>query len=62
MAELPNITLPKTLPSRVWDLEVPLILDENKKVLTAYISNKINEPFEYDELCHNLREVDSSYW
>lgn len=61
MAELPINTLPKTTPGRVWELEVPLILDENKKVLTAYISNKINEPFEYDELCHNLREADSIY-
>lgn len=61
MADQQNIVLPKTSPKRVWELEVPIIHNDNKKILTAYLSNKINEPFEYDELCHNLREVDSSY-
>lgn len=38
----------------IWDNEVPIIVSEDGNI-TAYLSDQINEPFTYNELCHRLR-------
>lgn len=48
-----DIKLPKETPTRVWDLSVPIIKvgDETH----VYISDQIEEPIEYNELCFMLK-------
>jgi ATP-dependent protease ClpP protease subunit len=53
MANLQSFELPTT-PTRIWDLEVPVVVDEKRKTMTAYITGSISEPCNYNELCHLL--------
>lgn len=54
--ELPKFELTKTI-NRIWDVEVPIIVDEEKNKITAFLTKKIEEPEEYNELCYLLLEA-----
>lgn len=56
MKDIPSIVLPKT-PTRVWDLDVPIMLDKEAKTVSAFITGAIDEPSEYNELCYLLRSA-----
>ena len=53
MADMPTFVLPKN-PTRVWELEVPIVVDDQNKTITAYMTGKIEEPNIYNELCYML--------
>ncbi len=57
MQELP-LQLANTTPSRVWDLYVPII--SNKNTNHVYLTDGIDEPSFYNELCHILYTADES--
>ena len=44
--------------NRTWDKEVPIIVDEPRKAITAFITGAIEEPKQYNELCYSLNIVD----
>ena len=44
--------------TRVWDLEVPIIINKNR--IDAYITNEIGEPAAYNELCYYLMIADEA--
>jgi ATP-dependent protease ClpP protease subunit len=48
--------LPQSTPTRIWDLEVPLVT--NRFHTDAYILDSIEEPAVYSELCHKLRTAE----
>ncbi len=39
-------------PDTVWDRPVPIIRSD--KLVNAYISDNIRDPYNFDELCHTL--------
>lgn len=43
--------------TRIWDLHVPIVVKD--KVISAYLSDELGGPEEYNELCHYLREAQS---
>jgi len=43
---------------RIWDLDVPIVVESNNKSINAYISGKIEEPHMYNELCYLLGTAD----
>ncbi len=49
----PQINIIKE-PTRVWDLEVPSVVDRDKNTVKSYLTGKIEEPCEYNELCYLL--------
>jgi ATP-dependent protease ClpP protease subunit len=49
--------LPKS-HSRIWDLEVPIVVDKENKTITAYITGTIEEPSDYNEICYLLYTAD----
>ncbi len=49
----PQINIIKA-PTRVWDLDVPTVVDKNKNSIKAYITGSISEPCSYSELCYLL--------
>jgi ATP-dependent Clp protease protease subunit len=53
MTDMLTFELPKS-PSRIWDLDVPIVVNERHKIVTAYITGKIEEPNIYNELCYML--------
>jgi ATP-dependent protease ClpP protease subunit len=53
--ELIDIT-PAIPNNRVWDWEVPIIT--NKHITDVYITDSIDNPSLYNELCHRLRTAD----
>jgi ATP-dependent protease ClpP protease subunit len=55
MSEL-TFELPKT-PTRIWDLEVPIVVDTANDMITAYITGQIAEPCQYNELCYLLSQA-----
>jgi ATP-dependent protease ClpP protease subunit len=55
-----TVHIPKE-PERIWDLPVPILVVEETKQVSVYITNSIQEPYVYDELTHVLRTLDSSY-
>ena len=57
MQELP-LQLANTTPSRVWDLYVPIV--SNKNTNHVYLTDGIDEPSFYNELCHTLYTADES--
>jgi ATP-dependent protease ClpP protease subunit len=57
MALMPSFELPKN-PTRIWDLEVPIVVDDNRNMITAYITGAIEEPSHYNELCYLLNIAD----
>lgn len=48
--------IPQKTPTRIWDLYVPIA--ETKTGFTAYLTNQIDTPEEYNELCHRLLVAD----
>lgn len=56
MSETFQIDLPKDA-TRVWELEVPVLVSPKKKRLIAYITDSIGPPAIYNELCHQLEEA-----
>lgn len=50
-----------TKVTRIWDLDVPVLVDEDKKIIDAYLTNAIEEPYIYNELCYLLRSTDADY-
>lgn len=56
MKDLPTFVLPKK-PTRIWDLEVPIVIDPHADCITAYITGAITEPCNYNELCYLLSEA-----
>lgn len=53
MFELPrNVT-------RIWDLDVPIIVDKDAKSIKVYLTGPIEEPCLYNELCYLLETADS---
>jgi len=57
MADMPSVELPKN-QTRIWDIEVPVIVDEKRKTITAFITGAIDEPKQYNELCYSLNIAD----
>ena len=43
----------------IWDNSLPIVQHDNGN-LEVYITDSINEPFEYNELCHRLRAAPAS--
>lgn len=56
MPAQPIIKFPTSGTDRVWDLDVPVII--NKNHIDAYILDQIDEPALYNELCHALRTAE----
>lgn len=52
MYELP-FELPRDV-TRVWDLDVPIIVDEETGDTTVYLTTAIEEPYIYNEICFML--------
>lgn len=48
-----DFILPKK-PTRIWDLHVPIAHDKERKVTDVYLTESIEEPAEYNELCYRL--------
>jgi ATP-dependent Clp protease protease subunit len=40
--------------TRIWELGVPIVVDKENKVITAYLTDTIDEPHVYNELCYLL--------
>jgi ATP-dependent protease ClpP protease subunit len=57
MADMPSFQLPKN-PTRIWDLEVPIVVDDKRNTISAYITGAIEEPSHYNELCYLLNIAD----
>jgi len=56
MKDIPSIVLPKT-PTRIWELDVPIMQDKEAKTVSAFITGAVGEPSEYNELCYLLRNA-----
>jgi ATP-dependent protease ClpP protease subunit len=54
MQLLPTFQLSKNT-TRIWDLDVPVLIDKEKNVIEAYITNAIEEPCLYNELCYLIK-------
>jgi len=50
-----NVTfeLPKEI-SRIWELDVPIVVEKENQTIKAYITGTIEEPHVYNELCYLL--------
>ena len=61
MADLPTFELPKISSNRLWDWDVPIIIDKNNNT-HAFITGSIDEPKLYNELCFILHtaEIDTT--
>ena len=53
MSNLPKIEISKN-SGRIWDQEVPVVIDQERNIITAYITGPIAEPCYYNELCYLL--------
>jgi ATP-dependent Clp protease protease subunit len=60
MQSMPLFTLPKEA-TRIWDLDVPVLVNEKTKVIDAYLTGSIEEPYLYNELCYLLKTSDESF-
>ena len=49
-----------TAVNRIWDIDVPIIADEEKDKVTVYITTAVLEPFYYNELCYMLENAKPS--
>tara|TARA_R110000737_G_scaffold135710_4_gene166727 strand:- start:136 stop:729 length:594 start_codon:yes stop_codon:yes gene_type:complete len=56
MHPLPTFDLSKKA-TRIWDLEVPVLIDKKNNVIEAYLTNTIEEPFMYNELCYLIKNA-----
>ena len=54
---LPEFNLPRKT-TRIWDLDVPVLVDKKNNVIEAYITNAIEEPCIYNELCYLIKSAD----
>ncbi len=45
--------LPKDI-TRIWDLQVPIIKDEENKIISVYLRDTVDEPCVYNELSYVL--------
>lgn len=43
--------------TRVWDLPVPIIVDDKESTIHAYVTGTIDEPFNYNEICFRLKHA-----
>jgi ATP-dependent protease ClpP protease subunit len=57
MAEI-SFELPRDV-TRIWDLPVPIIVNNDTKTIKAYLTGAIDEPSLYNELCYLLDEASS---
>lgn len=55
-----TIDLPRDV-TRIWDLPVPIIVDDEKKTISAYLAGAIEEPCLYNELCYQLQTASEDY-
>lgn len=55
-----SITIPKE-PTRVWELPVPIHVDESTKHAHIYLTDQIGEPMNYDELTYVLQSLTSEH-
>jgi ATP-dependent Clp protease protease subunit len=44
--------------TRVWDLDVPVVVDTQNKNIKVYLTGAIDEPFNYNEMCYLLTTAD----
>ena len=54
MAKSPNIEILQNSPVHPWNSSVPIIVNAEKKIFTAFITGSIDEPSHYNELCYLL--------
>ena len=47
--------------TRVWDLDVPVIVDKENKNIKIYITGAIDEPYQYNEACYLLDTAPRDY-
>lgn len=40
--------------TRIWDLHVPIIVDKENNTITAFVTDVIEDPHSYNELCYLL--------
>lgn len=52
MSEI-SFELPKDA-TRIWDLDVPVVVDKQNKNIKIYITGAIEEPYHYNETCYLL--------
>lgn len=43
-----------TSPTRVWELDVPVVVDKDNNNIKAYLTDSIGDPPMYNELCYYL--------
>lgn len=60
MHETFQIDIPKDA-TRVWELEVPVLVSKEDKRLEAYLTDSIGPPALYNELCHYLKEATAEW-
>ena len=53
MSDLAIFELPRDA-TRIWDLPVPIVVDKDTNTTSVYITNAIEEPQLYNELCYLL--------
>lgn len=58
MSEI-SFELPKDA-TRVWDLAVPVVVDQKSNIIKAYVTGAIEEPCLYNELCYLLNTADEN--
>lgn len=44
--------------TRIWDLEVPIVVNTKEKSIKMFLSGPIEEPFNYNEACYLLETAD----
>jgi ATP-dependent protease ClpP protease subunit len=52
--------LPKEA-TRIWELPVPVVVDNKTKTIKAYLTGSIEEPQLYNELCYLLDTAEEDY-
>lgn len=59
---MPEISfdLPRDV-TRIWDLPVPVVVNEEEKQIDIHLTGAIEEPFLYNEMCHHLKNASSDY-
>lgn len=59
MADTPKFEISRKSPNRVWDCDVPVIIDSDNKCISAFVTGNIEEPSIYNELCYLLYSASS---
>lgn len=60
MPESFQIDIPRDA-TRIWELDVPVLVNAEEKRLEAYLTDSIGPPALYNELCHHLKEADAEW-